>query len=46
MLAAHPELLLEEKMTLIKHALVNANLLTFLCMDHAVVDGYADMLRQ
>jgi len=44
-LAAHPELLPEGKMTLIKHAVVNANLLAFLCMEHAVADGYRDIAQ-
>lgn len=37
-LAAHPNQMPEGKMTLIKHAVINANLLSFLCMDFAVSD--------
>lgn len=40
-LAAQPNQISQGKMTLIKHAVVNANLLAFLCMDLAVPDQTA-----
>lgn len=44
-LAAHPNQLSQGRMTLIKHAVVNANLLAFLCMDHAVPDESTDVTQ-
>lgn len=44
-LAAHPDQLSQGTMTLIKHAVVNANLLAFLCMDHAVPDECTDVTQ-
>jgi dsRNA-specific ribonuclease len=42
-LAAHPDQLSQGTMTLIKHAVVNANLLAFLCMDHGIADESIDL---
>lgn len=44
-LAAHPDQLSQGTMTLIKHAVVNANLLAFLCMDHASPDESTEVTQ-
>ncbi|KAJ5667706.1 uncharacterized protein N7477_006276 [Penicillium maclennaniae] len=44
-LAAHPEKLSQGTMTLIKHAVVNANLLAFLCMDLAAPEDSTDLAQ-
>lgn len=44
-LAAHPVELSQGQMTLVKHAVVNANLLAFLCMDMSTDPGVAEDLH-
>jgi dsRNA-specific ribonuclease len=44
-LAAHPDQLSQGTMTLIKHAVVNANLLAFLCMDHTSPDESTEVTQ-
>ncbi|KAJ5691807.1 hypothetical protein N7462_001230 [Penicillium macrosclerotiorum] len=42
-IAAYPHKISQGKMTLIKHAVVNANLLAFLCLEHSVLDTTTEM---
>ena len=44
-LASHPDHLSQGQLTLIKHAVVNANLLAFFCMNHGAPETQIDIMQ-